>query len=351
MNIKRKQATMYGLNDLRVESGFLQKEMGPNDVIVNVKSVGICGSDLHFLHDGGIGSDRVKPPFVLGHECAGQIIRIGKNVKTLKIGDRVAVEPGVPCGSCEFCLKGKYNLCREVVFLGCPHPQDKSDGAYAEYIVHPAAFCYKLPDNVSYDEGAMMEPLSVALQAFKNGNFTAGMSVCILGCGAIGLTLLLTAKAYGASEIFMTDVEENRLLLAKNLGADYVFNACAEYISKINKLTQGRGIDTVIDAAGNEKSYKEAVEIIIPGGTLILVGMNPESFLKFNFGTMMYKELKMVGVFRYDNVYKKAIKMVSSGAIDIKKIITHRFSIDNINEAFETIKNKKDHAIKAIVYF
>jgi len=205
-------AVLYKANDIRLEDRPVQ-EPGDYDVLLEMNCVGICGSDVHYWKRGGIGRFVLKKPMVLGHESSGTVYKVGSKVTSLKIGDRVAVEPGVPCRICEFCKSGRYNLCPDVKF--CATPPD--DGSLCKYFTHPADFCYKLPDHVRLEEGALLEPLSVAVHACKRGNIFAGSHVLILGSGPIGLMTLLTAKAMGASKIVVTDLLESRLAWLKNL--------------------------------------------------------------------------------------------------------------------------------------
>lgn len=341
---------MYGIDDIRVENICMPAKLEPDDVLVRIKSVGICGSDIHFYKEGKIGTMAVVPPHILGHECSGEIAEAGSNVKHLRVGDRVAVEPGRPCGKCEFCQKGKYNLCPDMIFMSAPHPQKLDEGAFVEYSIRPAGFCFKIPEHVSYDEGAMAEPLAVALQALKRGRVTAGQSMVILGCGPIALSILLTAKAYGCSEIYMTDIVEYRLKKAEELGALKAFNAAGtDYAAEIKKLTGGRGIDIVIDTTGNEKAYKAAVEIAMRGGVIVLVGMCADEMAQFNIGAVLDKELSIASVFRYDNVYRTAVNLLSSGMVDMMKLITHRIPLENIKEGLEIVAQRKDDCIKVVI--
>ena len=205
---------MTDLEKLEVGEAPMPK-VGPDDVMIKVQSVGVCGSDLHYYHTGSIGNFIVKPPFILGHEAAGIIEEVGENVKNLKPGDRVCMEPGVPCMKCEECLTGHYNLCKDVKFWATP----PYDGVLSEHISHPAAFTFKIPDNMSFTEGALVEPLAIGLHACNTGNVKLGQTVVIVGAGCIGLVTLLAAKAYGATQIIVGDVLDKRLEKARELGA------------------------------------------------------------------------------------------------------------------------------------
>lgn len=335
MDKLRKAAVMTGIDKMNIERIPMPVLSDPDDVLINIKSVGICGSDIHYFKEGKIGTRVVKPPHILGHECAGVIAAVGSNVTSLKIGDRVAVEPSKPCGKCEFCMKGKYNLCTDMLFMAAPHPFKHSEGAFSEYSVRPANFCFKIPDHVTFEEAAMAEPLAVALQALKRGRVSAGQTIAIIGCGPIALCVLLSAKAYGCSTIYMSDVVDYRLDYAMKLGAYKVFNAASvDYVSEILKETEGRGVDVVIDTTGSEKAYPAAVDLVMRGGVIVLVGNGVNRIVPFNVGAVLDKELDVVGVFRYDNIYRKAIDLIASGAVDLKKIITHRYPVEDITEAF-----------------
>lgn len=350
MGKTRKAAVMYGVDDIRVEDIPMPSDMGDDDVLIRVMSVGVCGSDVHFYKEGKIGAMAVVPPHTLGHECAGEIVEVGANVKHLKVGDRVAVEPGKPCGKCEFCQKGKYNLCPDMIFMSAPHPKKLDEGAFVEYSVRPAGFCFKIPEHVTYDEGAMAEPLSVALQALKRGRVTAGQTMAILGCGPIAFSILLAAKAYGVSEIYMTDVVDYRIDKAAELGAAKAYNVAKDdYINEIIKETNGRGVDVVIDTTANDKAYESMTDIVMRGGVIVLVGMRSDEMAQLNVGAIIDKELDVTSVFRYDNVYQKAVNLIASGMVDMNKLITHKKPLEEVVEALEIAAQRKDNCIKVVV--
>ena len=227
----------------------------PNQVLVKVHAAGICGSDVHYYNKGRIGDYVVEGEFILGHEVAGTVTELGSDVKNLKVGDRVALEPGITCGHCEQCKEGKYNLCKDVIFFATPPVQ----GALQNYVKHPADMCFKLPENVSTKEGALVEPLAVGLHACKQGGVGLGDSVVILGSGCIGLVTLLAIRAMGVTEIYMSDVLDNRLAVAEKLGAVIVNAAKEDSVQAILEKTQGRGVDLVFEAAGNPASDRKSV--------------------------------------------------------------------------------------------
>jgi len=321
-------------------------EIKDNEVLVKIEAVGICGSDVHYYQHGKIGDFIVEGDLILGHESAGEVVAVGKNVKSLKIGDKVALEPGKTCGKCEFCKSGLYNLCPDVEFFATP----PYHGVLTNYVAHPEDMCFKLPENVSTVEGALVEPLSVGLHATGQGGVKLGDTVVIFGVGCIGLCSLLSSKARGASTIIAVDVLGKRLEKAKELGATHVINAReVNVIEEIMKITDGKGAHVVLETAGNVITVQQTVDAVKRGGTIVMVGMAPQDIIEFNFARLMNKEAQIKTVFRYRNLYPVAINAIASGAIDIKRIVSHEFDFENTKEAFDfVISNPKD-VIKAVI--
>ena len=316
------------------------------EVLIKVEYVGICGSDVHYFHDGRCGDFVVDGEFMLGHECAGTVIQLGSKVTNLKVGDRVALEPGITCGQCEFCKSGRYNLCPDVRFLATPPVQ----GCYENYIAFPENMCFKLPENISTKEGALVEPLSVGMHAAAQGNITLGDQVIILGAGCIGLVTLLACKAYGATDITVVDVIPKRLEFAKKLGATRVINGKEQdVVAEMEKLTNGMGVEKVMETAGSPITIAQTPYLVKNGGTIVLVGISAQPEINFNFGKIMAKEAKIESVFRYRNVYPKAIAAMEKGIIDVSGIVTHEFDFDDIQEAFDCAINDKDNVVKAVI--
>ena len=315
-------------------------------VIVKLEYVGICGSDVHYLENGRIGDFVVEGDFILGHECAGTVVELGEGVQNLKVGDRVALEPGITCGQCEFCKSGKYNLCPDVEFLATP----PYHGCIENYIAFPENMCFKLPDNISTKEGALVEPLSVGMHAAKQGRVTLGSSVVILGAGCIGLCTLLACKAFGATDITVVDVIPKRLDFAMKLGATRVINGKdVNAVEEIDKLTNNAGVDIVIETAGSTVTIGQTPYMVKRGGTIVLVGMAPKDIIEFNFAKIMAKEAEIQSVFRYRNIYPMAIDAVASGKINIKDIVTDYFELDDIQNALDScVKNKAD-IVKGVI--
>lgn len=323
-------------------------ETKEKEVLVQIEYVGICGSDVHYFHTGCCGSYKVdlSQDFMLGHECAGTVVKVGEGVKDLKVGDRVALEPGITCGKCEFCKSGHYNLCPDVVFLATPPVQ----GCYEQFIAFPEDMCFKLPDNVSTLEGCLIEPLSVGFHAANQGEVGVGDTVMILGSGCIGLVTMLACKAHGAGQIIVADLVDARLEKAKELGATAVINSKnTDVFKEVERLTNGRGADVVFETAGSPVTIAQTSFLVRRGGTITLVGLASQEEITYNFAQIMDKEATIKSVFRYRNIYPKAIAAVSSGAIDVKKIVTHEFDLDHIQEAFDEAVNNKTDLVKAVI--
>ena len=345
MKGKMKVAVMLGIGKM----GFEERDIPqPKDdeVLVKLEYVGICGSDLHYYESGAIGDYIVKPPFVLGHEPGGTVVEVGKNVTHLKVGDRVALEPGKTCGHCEFCKTGRYNLCPDVVFFATP----PEDGVFHEYVAHEAGLCFKLPDNVSTMEGALIEPLAVGFHAARQGGAQAGQVAVVTGAGCIGLVSMMALKAMGVSKVYSVDVMDKRLDKALELGADGVINGSREdAVKKVMELTGGMGCDLVIETAGTEITTRQAVQMTKKGATIVLVGYSKTGEIKMPISLALDKELTFKTVFRYRHIYPMAIDAVASGRVNLKGIVTNEFALDDIQEAMDESVNNKADIGKAVV--
>ncbi|CAI8593599.1 unnamed protein product [Vicia faba] len=306
-------AWLVGLNTLKIQP-FNLPTLGPHDVRIRMKAVGICGSDVHYLKTMRCADFIVKEPMVIGHECAGIIEEVGSEVKTLVSGDRVAIEPGISCWRCNHCKLGRYNLCPDMKFFATPPVH----GSLANQIVHPADLCFKLPDNVSLEEGAMCEPLSVGVHACRRANIGPETNVLIMGAGPIGLVTMLSARAFGAPRIVVVDVDDHRLSVAKSLGADDIVK-----------------VSTNIQDVADE--VKQIHNVMGAGGKVCLVGMG-HSEMTVPLTPAAAREVDVVGIFRYKNTWPLCLEFLRSGKIDVKPLITHRFGFSQkeVEEAFET---------------
>uniref|UniRef100_A0A3P8TDC2 Sorbitol dehydrogenase n=1 Tax=Amphiprion percula TaxID=161767 RepID=A0A3P8TDC2_AMPPE len=327
---------VHSPGDLRLENLPIP-EPEPNEVLLQMHSVGICGSDVHYWQYGRIGDFVVKKPMVVGHEAAGRVVKVGSAVKHLNVGDRVAIEPGVPREMDEFFKNGRYNLSPTIFF--CATPPD--DGNLCRYYKHSANFCYKLPDNVTFEEGALIEPLSVGIHACRRAGVTLGSVVLICGAGAIGLVSLLVAKAMGASQVIVTDLSPERLKMAKQLGADFQLTVkkgdSSEQLAKSVHDILGAQPHVTIECTGVESSIQTAIYATRSGGVVVLVGLgSPMTTIPLINAAV--REVDIRGVFRYCNTWPMAIAMLSSGKVNVKPLVTHRFPLEQALEAFETTR-------------
>jgi L-iditol 2-dehydrogenase len=321
-------------------------EMGPDDVLVKISSNGICGSDIHFYEKGELGPFKVTRPYIPGHEACGSIIDKGTLVKNRQLDQRVAIEPGIPCRQCQLCKSGRYNLCQDVVFLSAP----PVNGTLAEYITVPADFAHPLPDEVSDEAGAMVEPVSVGLQACNRARLKAADSVVILGAGPIGLVTFLAARAFGAAEIYLVDILDNRLDLGRKLGATTVINARKnEPVKAIFGLTKGQGVDVVFDTSGSAAACAIAPALAARGGTISLVGWPEKSSFDYPVETIIEKELNVHGVNRYCNTFPQAISLLAAGQLQVTSLITHRFPFKQTCDAFSYALSNRTETIKVMI--
>ena len=345
MEGKMKTAVMLGIGEMGFEERDIP-QVKDDEVLVKLEYVGICGSDLHYYETGAIGDYVVEPPFVLGHEPGGTVVEVGKNVTHLKAGDRVALEPGKTCGHCEFCKTGRYNLCPDVVFFATP----PVDGVFQEYVAHEADLCFKLPNNVSTLEGALIEPLAVGFHAAIQGDAHLGQKAVVMGAGCIGLVSMMALKARGVSEVYVVDIMEKRLKKALELGADGVINGAEENVEeKIWQITDGRGVDLVIETAGTEITTRQAISIAKKGSNIVLVGYSKSGEMTLPMSLVLDKELTFKTVFRYRHIYPMAIEAVSQGKVNLKGIVTDIFDLDDAQKAMDYSVNNKADIVKAVI--
>lgn len=321
---------------------------GKGELQIRLEYVGICGSDLHFYKEGRLANWILDGPLALGHEPGGVVTAIGEGVEGFQKGDKVSIEPAVPCGQCEECRKGLYNLCRNIKMLAIP--QEK-DGVNAEYCIHNASMCYKLPEQMSTLEGAMIEPLAVGIHGTELSNAKVGESAFILGSGCIGLCTLLALKARGVTEIYVADIMDLRLAKAKELGAVRVFNSKKEDIEEFIKTLPGGGVDHVYECAGNRVTTLQTCRLIRRGGKVTLTGVSPEPVLELDIAALNAMEGTIYSVYRYRNLWPKAINAVASGKIPVKEIVSHEFDFCDCIEAVEYSLEHKEEVIKAVIKF
>lgn len=319
-----------GLETLPVPS------LDSDEVLVQVAVVGVCGSDVHYYEHGKIGSYVVDHPLILGHELSGRIAAVGTNIDPGRIGKRVAVEPQRPCRSCKQCKAGRYNLCPDIEFFATP----PNHGAFAEYVTIQSDFAFDIPDCVSYESAALIEPLSVALWACKRAGIELGSRVLIAGAGPIGITVAQVARAHGAAEIYISDIDSDRLDLALRHGATHAINGRSDTMD-------GLEVDAFIDASGSPQAIRAGIKAVGSAGKVILVGMGIDDFeLPISF--IQNREIWLSGVFRYANTWPLAIQLVADERVDLEALITAKYTLADSEEALKA--GKRRGQLKAMVY-
>ncbi|MGE5612774.1 MAG: zinc-dependent alcohol dehydrogenase [Bacillota bacterium] len=320
-----------------------EPQVSDDSVLIRVRAAGICGSDLHLYK--GTHAFR-KPPAILGHEVTGDVVKIGKNVKGLKVGDRVTVEPHIPCGACEYCKSGKVNLCLNKIVPGT----EKWTGTFVEYFCAPESKTYKIVDHISYETGVLIEPLAVANHALNMIKERQGKTLAILGSGTIGLLSLVSALQSGFLKIYCTDTIPFNLEFAKELGAYRTINVREEdCVEIINRETSGRGVDAVIVAAGAPGIIDQASQITCRTGTIVLVAMITEKIPVYTYN-LVFKEQKLFGAMTYTTEdFKQAVDMVNDG-MDISKLVTQALPMSQTQDGLEMLSNKTENVVKIIVY-
>lgn len=317
----------------------------PGELLVRIRYVGLCGSDLHFYKHGRIGKKVVDRPLILGHECTGVVEGMGKAVSGFKLGDMVVLEPGVPCGTCQYCLGGRYNLCPSVKFMASP----PTDGALRRYLTYPAHMAFRLPEGVSAVDGAMIEPLAVGLHAATRGGVGLGKSVCILGAGPIGIMTLMACRAMSATRIIVTDLYPERLEKAKRCGADVVVDASQDAVEQaVLEATGGEGADIVFESAGSPATLAQAPALVKRGGVIVLVG-NITQPVNLEMYSLTSREVDIRPVFRYRNIFPVAIQAIASGIIPIELIEPDIFEFEDTPRAFAYTLEHAAEVLKVLV--
>ncbi|WEY42409.1 NAD(P)-dependent alcohol dehydrogenase [Paraburkholderia sp. SUR17] len=305
--------------------------VGPRDVKIRIHTVGVCGSDVHYFTHGRIGPFKVEQPMVLGHEASGTVVEVGAEVSHLNVGDRVCMEPGIPQFDSPATMRGLYNLDPAVRFWATP----PIHGCLTPYVVHPAAFTYRLPDNVTFAEGAIVEPLSIGLQAAKKAAMKPGDVAVVIGAGTIGAMTTLAALAGGASRVILADVVKEKLAHFANHPAVVTVHAAEQsLLDVVRQVTQGWGADVVFEASGNAAVFEALLDLVCPGGCAVLVGM-PAKPVALDVVAMQAREVRLESVFRYANIFPRALALISSGAIDVKPFISRKFAFSQGVKAFE----------------
>ena len=328
--------------ELTIRDIDIQEKFGPDDVRIAINYVGICGSDVHFYQYGAIGNFIVRSPMVLGHEASGEIIEAGENVKNLKPGDRVCMEPGIPDQNSKAVKLGIYNLDPAIRFWAAPPVH----GCLRPYVIHPAAFTYKLPDNVSSEEGALVEPLAVGMNAVKKAKIKPGDIAVVIGAGTIGLMTTIAALAGGCSRVIIADVIQNKLDFAEKLGSVVAVNVQNEDLHEIVKeQTDSWGSDIVFEASGNERAIPQVFDLLCPDGCVVFIGC-PTVPVSIDITAAQVKEARIETIFRYANVFPRALALMGAGKINLKSLITESFDFKEGIKAFEHAAKMNPGSIK-----
>lgn len=319
-----------------------------NDVLIKMQTVGVCGSDVHYYVSGNIGSQVVKYPFAVGHEGSGVIEKVGPAVTMVKPGDRIAVEPAISCFECDQCKAGRHHTCRNLLFLGCP---GQIEGCLSEYIVMPEQSCFKISDDMTMDEAAVSEPLAIGVYAVKKSIPMQGTNIAILGAGPIGLCVMMPAKAQGTAGIYVTDKIDARAILAAENGATWAGNPDKEdIVAKILEQTPG-GMDVVFECCGQQDALDQAIELLKPGGKLMLIGIPEVDRISFSIDKLRRKEICVQNVRRQCDCVQPSLDMIENKDIDVNFMVTHRFNFEQTKEAFDLVADYADGVLKAMIEF
>ncbi len=343
--MKNTAAILVTPGTMEIQDAIMPEPTG-DQVLLKVEQVGICGSDIHAFESGPfIPPKDPNTKIGLGHECAGTVVGIGPDVKKIKVGDRVCIEPGVPCGKCRYCLEGKYNICPDVDFMAT---QPNYRGALTNYLVHPEWLTFELPEQMSLLEGALVEPAAVGMHAATEADVKPGKKIVILGAGCIGLMTLQACKVMGATEIVVVDIIEKRLEMAKQLGAMEVIHGMNEdTVSRTKQLLGDWGADIVFETAGSRATASQAVELVMRGGKIMIVGTipgeTPINFLKIN------REVSIQTVFRYANNYPMTIDAIASGKFDVNSMVTDTYEYEDVQRAFDEALSRKSEIVKGAI--
>jgi len=341
---KMKAALMMGPKNIVIGEMDIP-ECGDDEVLVNIKHVGICGADQEFYQHGRIGGWVLDYPHVLGHEPAGVVAEVGKNITHVKKGDQVAIEPGKPCFKCDTCLKGLYNLCPDMIFMSVPGVK----GAFREYVAWPGRLVFKIPENMDTADACLAEPLAIGIHSVDQSRIKFGQSAAILGSGCIGLCVALALKARGITEVYITDIAPKRLEKAKELGVTATINAAEEdAVERILELSGG-GVDAVFECSGTQACIDQAIPLLNRGGMITFVGMPATPKQEIDINGLIFKEANTSTNFRYRFDYPTAIAAIASGTAPISKVVSHRFPLEQLSEAIELNIADKNLVTKIVI--
>ena len=343
-----KAVQLTGIREMAVRESPDPKVTKDNEVLLKLKVVGVCGSDVHYYRTGRIGTQVVEYPFIVGHECSATVAEIGKAVNRFQVGDEVAVDPAMVCHQCDQCQSGRENTCRELRFLGCP---GQSAGCLCEYIVMPEDSVFPTEGKVTLDQAVLCEPLSIGVYAVRQSLVRPDARIAVLGAGPIGLSVLLAAKYQGTEAMYATEKIVERENYAVQAGAQFVANPDREDVIQALMGQEPMGYDVVYECAGEQETIDQGIELLKPGGKLMLVGIPEVERISFIIDRMRRKELTLINIRRQNNCVQPALDMVASGKVDVDFMITHRFSLDQTQTAFDLVDEYRDGVVKAMITF
>ncbi len=344
--MKMKSMQLTGIRQMEMFDVPKPDLQNDSDVLIRMQAVGVCGSDVHYYTTGKIGSQVVQYPFPVGHEGAGIVEKVGSSVSSLRVGDRIAIEPAMPCGACDQCLAGRPHTCRKLRFLGCP---GQADGCLSEYIVMPQGSCLPIPANISFEQAAISEPLAIGLYAARLAGELKGKNIAILGSGPIGLSVLASARLAGARNIYVTDKIDERLAIARQSGATVTYNILHQnVVIEINKK-EAQMLDIVFECCGQQEALNQSVDLLKPGGKLMIVGIPEFSRFSFPVDDLRRKEICIQNVRRQNGCDKQAIKVIADGSVTVDHWITHRFGLEDCKNAFDLVAGYHDGVMKAMI--
>ncbi len=343
-----KAVQLTGIRELRVADIAKPEIRADNDVLLKIETVGICGSDVHYYETGRIGDQVVEYPYIVGHECAATVAAVGPGVSRVELGQRVAVDPAISCLNCDQCEKGRENTCRNLKFLGCP---DQVSGCLCEYIIMPEHCCFPMPDDMSFAQGVLCEPLAIAVYAVAQSGLRQADNIAILGAGPIGLSCLLAAKAKNITDCYMTEKIKERINIAAAAGASWAGNPDKQDIVEQILQREPEGLDVVFECAGQQETLDQAVELLKPGGKLMVIGIPRTDTINFPAHMLRRRVITIINVRRQNRCTQEAIEAIVSGRIDPNFMVTHTFSLERIKEAFELVAGYQDGVVKAMIEF
>ena len=323
---------------------------GDHDVLIKMRAVGVCGSDIHYFTDGRIGEQIIAFPFVIGHEGAGTVEEVGRGVTRVRVGDRIAIDPAVSCGQCDQCRAGRENTCSSLLFMGCP---GQIDGCLRDYVVLPEKCCFPVAQAMSFDEATLSEPLAIALYAVESslGATVANSAVAVLGAGPIGLSVLGVLQAKGVGRVYITDVVADRVAFASRRSPTWCGNASgADVVAEICKR-EPLLLDVVYECCGKPEALHQAIELLKPGGTLAVIGIPEVDEIAFPMHALRRKEITIKNIRRQNRSTQRAIELLQKKTVDLTALATHHFSLAQTQEAFDTVAHLRDGVVKAIITF